>query len=371
MHIDPGTWLLCDCPVTEFKLFFKQVEKVCSPNSSAAPADDGADHVGGNEEPEREVHRSTSTSSGTRSLLWKMVIRVGTVCWTICLSTSQWVCQMMALKHWFHENRDSDWLVVSRVKSYFLVSTKYNILPKSTKAGEKFFWVLFQQYPQKNFSKKCSSNGPRNKTSMGFSHLLHASDHRSRSRSHLDGLMLLGVVGVGRAAQVEVREALLDRGLHPRASAPLHHDQVLIDHSLSWKSCTLQTIDSVDNITLHISCVIVQGTFLYWKPLFIFSWNQTLINVVKLPVVILPCQVFLRSYIPPSWLSFCAAAISAMSRIFVAILAQDPYLAAPVLPTSAQKVRQKHVTGTLDSEIRGGPLHIYTYFFTCFIYPPQ
>ena len=66
-----------------------QVEKVCSPNSSAAPADDGADHVGGNEEPEREVHRSTSTSSGTRSLLWKMVIRMGTVGWTICLSTSQ------------------------------------------------------------------------------------------------------------------------------------------------------------------------------------------------------------------------------------------------------------------------------------------
>ena len=51
-----------------------------------------------------------------------------------------------------------------------------------------------------------------------------------------------------------------------------------------------------------------------------------------------------------------------MSRIFVAILAQDPYLAAPVLPTSAQKVRQKHVTGTLDLEIRGGPLHIYLLF---------
>ena len=103
---------------------------------------------------------------------------------------------------------------------------------------------------------------------MWFSHLLHASDHRSLSRSHLDNLVLLGVVGVGRAAQVEVREALLDRGLHPRASAPLHHDQVLIDHSLSWKSCNLEnrTCSTVDDITLRISCVIVQVTFCIENP---------------------------------------------------------------------------------------------------------
>ena len=39
------------------------------------------------------------------------------------------------------------------VKSYFLVSHKYDILPKSTKAEEKFFWVLFQQFPKEFLHK--------------------------------------------------------------------------------------------------------------------------------------------------------------------------------------------------------------------------